>query len=183
MPKVVVRVVLRQERGKRSAAPGMCIPRRAPAAASHLLVLLLGRVAGGSHRATCPLSKVFLEDGQNFWTGLPAPAPLAANAGMPHAGMARTRTRTRTRTHARAHECAHAAHRTPYTHRMYAVNCSWYQSSSCCSAEDTARISQQEPEIRLLQSSRGCRDVLHMLMCSSCSPRQARARRERAPSP
>ena len=53
-----------------------------------------------------------------------------------------------------------------------AVNCSWYQSSSCCSAEDTARISQQEPEIRLLQSSRGCRDVLHMLMCSACSPRQ-----------
>lgn len=103
-----------------------------PAATSHLLLLLLGRVAGGSHRAICPLSKVSLEYGQNFWTGLPAPAPLAASA----------------------------------------VNCSWYQSSSCCSAEDTARISQQEPEIRLLQSSRGCRDVLHMLMCSSCSPRQ-----------
>jgi hypothetical protein len=161
---------------------------RASAATSPLLVLLLGRVAGGSQRATCPLSKV--ENGQNFWTGLPAPAPLAAVAGMPHAG-------THAGTHARVHECSHT-HRTPHTehplqastpyrtptHRTQnAVNCSWYQRSSCCSAEDTARISQQEPEIRLLQSSRGCRDVLHMLMCSSCSPRQARARRDRAPSP
>ena len=102
-------------------------PSRVP---SHILLLLLGRVAGG--RLTCPLSKVSFEDGQNSWTGLPVPAPLAADA----------------------------------------VNCSWYQSSSCCSAEDTARILQQEPEIRLFQSSRGCRDVLHMLMCSACSPRQ-----------
>ena len=53
-----------------------------------------------------------------------------------------------------------------------AVNCSWYKQSTCCSAEDTARISQQEPELDLQQSSRGCRDVLHLLMCSSCSPRQ-----------
>ena len=143
----------------------MCLPRRAPAT-SHLLVLLLGRVSGGIRHATCPLSKVYLVDSQNFWTGLPVPAPLAANAGTPACVC----------TCVRVHPCRrmpHTAHRKP-SERL-AVNCSWYQSSSCCSKEDTARISQQEPEIRLLQSSRGCRDVLHMLMCSSCSPRQARA--------
>ena len=63
----------------------MCLPRRAPAT-SHLLVLLLGRVSGGIRHATCPLSKVYLVDSQNFWTGLPVPAPLAANAGT-NAGM------------------------------------------------------------------------------------------------
>ena len=67
----------------------MCLPRRAPAT-SHLLVLLLGRVSGGIRHATCPLSKVYLVDSQNFWTGLPVPAPLAANAG----------------THARTHTAA-----------------------------------------------------------------------------
>ena len=76
----------------------MCLPRRAPAT-SHLLVLLLGRVSGGIRHATCPLSKVYLVDSQNFWTGLPVPAPLAANAGT-HAGM---------HAHARVYACTHAA--------------------------------------------------------------------------
>ena len=101
--------------------------------------------------------------------------------GPPCAGTACSKCRharwhARVCTSVRVHPCRrmpHTAHRKP-SERL-AVNCSWYQSSSCCSKEDTARISQQEPEIRLLQSSRGCRDVLHMLMCSSCSPRQARA--------
>ena len=101
--------------------------------------------------------------------------------GPPCAGTACSKCRharwhARVCTSVRVHPCRrmpHTAHRKPS--ERIAVNCSWYQSSSCCSKEDTARISQQEPEIRLLQSSRGCRDVLHMLMCSSCSPRQARA--------
>lgn len=54
-----------------------------------------------------------------------------------------------------------------------AVNCTWYRDSTCCSAEDTLRISHQVPEVSLGQSSRGCRDVLHMLMCSPCSPHQS----------
>ena len=53
-----------------------------------------------------------------------------------------------------------------------AVNCTWYRESTCCSAEDTLRISHQAPEIVLRQSTRGCRDVLHMLMCSPCTPHQ-----------
>ena len=80
----------------------MCLPRCAPAT-SYLLVLLLGRVSGGIRRATCPLSKVYLVDGQNFWTGLPVPAPLAANAGT-HAGITRA-------------PMPHATHCTPPTHR------------------------------------------------------------------
>ena len=53
-----------------------------------------------------------------------------------------------------------------------AVNCSWYAGSTCCTAADTLRISHDEPEISLRGSTRGCRDVLHLLMCSPCSPRQ-----------
>ena len=82
----------------------MCLPRCAPAT-SHLLVLLLGRVSGGIRHATCPLSKVYLVDSQNFWTGLPVPAPLAANAGT-HAGIL---------AYARVYACTHAACRTLHT--------------------------------------------------------------------
>jgi hypothetical protein len=53
------------------------------------------------------------------------------------------------------------------------VNCTWYRDSTCCTPEDTLRISHSEPEISLLGSSRGCRDALGMLMCAPCNPDQA----------
>ena len=52
------------------------------------------------------------------------------------------------------------------------VNCTWYKSSSCCSADDTLRLSHADPEIRLQSASRGCRDTLTMLQCAACSPEQ-----------
>ena len=52
------------------------------------------------------------------------------------------------------------------------VNCSWYRHSSCCSAEDTLRISHAEPEIKLAAPTRKCRDALNLLMCAPCSPDQ-----------
>lgn len=54
------------------------------------------------------------------------------------------------------------------------VNCSWYSTSTCCSAEDTLRITHDaNPEIQLSgMLTRGCRDTLTMLQCASCSPNQ-----------
>ena len=53
------------------------------------------------------------------------------------------------------------------------VNCTWYRKDTCCSAEDTLRISHADPEISLHGTSRGCRDALHLLMCAPCSPEQS----------
>ena len=66
------------------------------------------------------------------------------------------------------------------THRLESAaaapdmpNCSWY-STTCCTADDALRISQEHSEIVLSGPvSRGCRDLLHQLQCSVCSPRQA----------
>mmetsp|Transcript_65905 Transcript_65905/g.130688 ORF Transcript_65905/g.130688 Transcript_65905/m.130688 type:complete len:220 (-) Transcript_65905:109-768(-) len=52
------------------------------------------------------------------------------------------------------------------------TNCTQYAAKSCCNAEDTLRISHAEPEIRLTGATRACRDILHLLMCSVCSPQQ-----------
>ena len=52
------------------------------------------------------------------------------------------------------------------------VNCTWYRKDTCCSAEDTLRISHADPEISLRGSTRACRDALHLLMCAPCSPLQ-----------
>jgi len=54
------------------------------------------------------------------------------------------------------------------------VNCSWYAQSTCCSAEDTLRITHTDhPEISLAGAlTRGCRDSLTLLGCASCSPDQ-----------
>ena len=52
------------------------------------------------------------------------------------------------------------------------LNCSWYRRDTCCSAEDTLRISHADPEIRMSATSRACRDELHLLMCAPCSPVQ-----------
>ena len=51
-------------------------------------------------------------------------------------------------------------------------NCTWYRESTCCSAEDTLRISHAVPDVRLSSTTQKCRDVLHLLMCSPCSPDQ-----------
>ena len=53
------------------------------------------------------------------------------------------------------------------------VNCTWYSEATCCTAEDTLRISNLEPEIRMSGMTNGCRNMLHLLMCSVCSPHQA----------
>ena len=52
-------------------------------------------------------------------------------------------------------------------------NCSWYSKNTCCSAEDVLRVSHSDPEIKLSGTTRGCRDVLHLLMCAPCSPDQS----------
>ena len=52
-------------------------------------------------------------------------------------------------------------------------NCSWYSEATCCTSDDALRVSQQDPELRLLGMTRGCRDLLHQFQCSICSPRQA----------
>ena len=52
-------------------------------------------------------------------------------------------------------------------------NCSWYRESSCCSSEDVLRLSHADPVLSLVGSSLHCRDQLHLLMCSICSPAQA----------
>lgn len=51
-------------------------------------------------------------------------------------------------------------------------NCTFYKASTCCTADDALRISHSEPEIRLTGTTRGCRDVLHLMACSVCSPDQ-----------
>lgn len=56
---------------------------------------------------------------------------------------------------------------------MHAPNCSWYSQGSCCSAEDTLRISHGPAPIALIGTTSGCRHRLTMLMCSTCSPAQA----------
>ena len=53
------------------------------------------------------------------------------------------------------------------------MNCTQYTGRTCCTAEDTLRISHAEPEIQLIGATRRCRDLLHLLMCSVCSPNQA----------
>ena len=66
-----------------------------------------------------------------------------------------------------------------WTHRLTAgplerpSNCSWYRESSCCSSEDVLRLSHADPVLSLVGSSLHCRDQLHQLMCSICSPAQA----------
>ena len=51
-------------------------------------------------------------------------------------------------------------------------NCSWYPTT-CCTADDALRVSFERSEIALSGPvSRGCRDLLHQLQCSICSPRQ-----------
>ena len=52
------------------------------------------------------------------------------------------------------------------------VNCTWYRRSTCCSAEDTLRLSHADPEIQLHSTSKACRDTLTMLQCAACSPEQ-----------
>ena len=51
-------------------------------------------------------------------------------------------------------------------------NCTWYESSTCCTLDDTLRISDQAPDFQLTGSTRECRDAIHLLMCSVCSPSQ-----------
>ena len=52
------------------------------------------------------------------------------------------------------------------------VNCSWYASDTCCTAEDTLRISHTAADVKLSQTTRRCRDKLTLIQCSRCSPRQ-----------
>ncbi len=67
----------------------------------------------------------------------------------------------------------------PMTHRRHAApsphldNCTWYSEMSCCTPEDTTRISHAPPPISLHGTSRACRDELHLLQCAACSPAQA----------
>lgn len=53
------------------------------------------------------------------------------------------------------------------------VNCTQYRHQSCCTSEDSLRISHGVPEIVLQRTTRGCRDALHMIMCAPCSPAQS----------
>ena len=51
-------------------------------------------------------------------------------------------------------------------------NCTWYSSQTCCSQDDSERISQENSEIELSETTRSCRDLLHSIQCSICSPQQ-----------
>ena len=67
----------------------------------------------------------------------------------------------------------------PVAHRQFAgpepglQNCTWYARETCCTPDDTRRISNEAPEISLIGTTRSCRDLLHLLQCSVCSPAQA----------
>jgi len=57
-------------------------------------------------------------------------------------------------------------------------NCTWYRKSTCCTTQDALRISYASPEVQLVGTTRSCRDVLNLLMCSVCSPNQSTIFRE-----
>ena len=71
------------------------------------------------------------------------------------------------------------SHDEPVAHRQIAgpepglLNCTWYAGETCCTPDDTQRISNEDPEISLLGTTRRCRDLLHLIQCSVCSPAQA----------
>ena len=49
------------------------------------------------------------------------------------------------------------------------VNCTWYSESTCCTPEDTLRISHEPSEINLHGSPMRCLDAMRLLACSPCS--------------
>ena len=71
-----------------------------------------------------------------------------------------------------AHDAPYLSHLRSPAPQADLLNCTWYSRHTCCNAEDTLRVSHAEPEIRLRGTTRGCRDALHLLMCSVCAPEQ-----------
>ena len=53
------------------------------------------------------------------------------------------------------------------------VNCTWYSESTCCTPEDTLRISHEPSEINLHGSPMRCLDAMRLLACSPCSSDQS----------